>query len=199
MIVNTKHLDCGEIVEGLVTYDPVVYRYLDRFYKGKVEIYVCSNSGQKEDAEELYQDVVMEVFLNVEQGKFDANKSKFSTYFMMIARSRWIDKLRSLKNKINPKSLEDTYHNIRDLHDNQKDEQDLYNERVLELQKYIARLSVAEQEMIKLYYYDNQSIESVANHFDYTADYTKQKLHRIRVKLRGMVSTNYKNFKTQIG
>jgi len=179
-----KDFTSEEIIVGLMSFDPKVYQHLDAVYRKNVIKHVYNNSGTNEDGEELYQDVVFEVYLNVEQGKYKIELSKFPSYFMMIARSRWKDKLRKRRSEINTTSLEGSAKDITLTDEQDEVEQDYYNNLAIAMRKCIAQLNDEEQEMIRLYYYVKMSLKAVANQMDISYGYAKQKLPRIRQKLK---------------
>ena len=49
-------------MNGLLSGDPDIYKYLDQSFRKNVIRHVCSNSGSIQDGEELYQDVVFEIY-----------------------------------------------------------------------------------------------------------------------------------------
>ncbi len=185
-----KEYTSEEIVAGLMSGDAKIYKYLDSIYRTQVIKYVCINSGSREEGEELYQDVVFEVYVNVEQEKYDVERSKFITYFMMIARSRWKDKLRKYRKAIHTTLLDESYDEISDADDSEQIEQDRYYIRVHAMRQCIAQLSEEEQEMVRLFYYAKMSLEAVAQRMNISYKYAKQKLYRIRQKLRKMLNEN---------
>lgn len=182
-----KEFTSEEIVAGLLSFDSKIYKYLDSVYRKNVIKYVRSNSGVREDGEELYQDVVFEVFLNVEQGKYRSELSKFSTYFMMIARNRWTDKLRKRRVVTDTTSLEDTALQKTLTDEADTADQDYYNKLAKAMRQCIAQLNEEEQEMVRLYYYAKMSLEAVASQMNISYKYAKQKLYRIRLKLKKLL------------
>jgi len=186
----TKEYSSEEIVAGLMTGDFRIYKYLDSVYRRQVIKHVCANSGSHEEGEELYQDVIFEVYVNVEQDKYDVERSKFVTYFMMIARSRWTDKLRKYNRIISTTLLDETYEQISGTDEVEQAEQEQYYTRVRAMRQCIAQLNEEEQEMVRLFYYMKMSLEAVAQQMNISYKYAKQKLHRIRQKLRKMLSKN---------
>lgn len=180
----SKEYTSAQIVAGLMSGDNKIYRYLDAKYRKQVIKHVSTNSGSREDGEELYQDVIFEAYLNVEQGKYDSERSAFGTYFMMISRSRWYDRLRKRKRRIQTTSLDDTIRQVSDKDDADDAENDKYNHLVRTMRECIAQLADDEQEMIRMFYEAKKSLEVIANEMGITYEYAKQKLYRIRKKLK---------------
>lgn len=180
-----KKYETIAIINGLISGDPKIYKYLDATYRKQVIHYVCLNSGFTQDGEELYQDVVFEVYLNIERGKYDSTRSQFGTYFMMIARNRWRDKLRKKHRAIPTIPLTDSTKQMVSL--DVSEGLDNYNEKVRVMRKCIAQLKEDEQEMIRLFYFTKMSLETVATNMNISYGYAKQKIHRIREKLRKLL------------
>jgi len=179
-----KEYTSQEIIAGLMIGDRKIYRYLDKKYRKPIIKYVCDNSGSPEDGEELYQDVIFEAFLNVEQGKYDPERSAFGTYFMMIARSRWTDRLRKRKRMIKTTSLDETIRKLTDKDEADEAENDKYNRLVRAMRQCIAQLTDDEQKMIRMFYEAKKSLDVIAREMGLSYEYAKQKLHRIRKKLK---------------
>jgi len=75
--------------------DLAVYEHVDKMYRERVIRHVCLNSGTIQEGEEHYQDVIFEIYLNIESGKYNENvKRTFVQNFWLMAKFRWIDKLR---------------------------------------------------------------------------------------------------------
>lgn len=70
---------------------------LGLFYRenfGKIAHLVLKNSGDDDDAKDVYQEGMMEVVMQIRSGKLDQLASKLSTYLYSICHHKWIDKLR---------------------------------------------------------------------------------------------------------
>ena len=69
---------------------------LYRDYFSLVNRFVINNSGQKEDAEDLFQDTMVVLIEKLRQDNFELTAS-LKTYIMAIAKNLWLKKLRSPK------------------------------------------------------------------------------------------------------
>lgn len=175
-----------EIIEGLVTNDLQIYQYLDAVYREKVLRHVKLNSGTAEEGEEHYQDVIVEIYFKIISCNFQLNESQsFESYFWIVAKRRWIDKLR--KSKIMLVPLENQFEDIFEL----EDEFIALKERlILLIEKYLPQLTDEEREYVNLYYFAMNSIKSIAIKFKTTSGYAQLKLHRIRKKLRKLIEAD---------
>jgi len=182
-----KKYTSKEIIAGLLSHDLTIYRYIDAEYRPKVICHVRCNSGSVEEGEELYQDVFYKVYVNVEQGKYDPERGEFGAYFMTIVRSTWLNKLRDSRKSIPTTPLDGSYRQISDWDEAEEAEEDLYYRRVQVVRECITRLSEEEQQMIDLYYFAKKSLKTVAEEMGFTYEYAKQKILRIRNKIRKML------------
>lgn len=183
---DSKYND-QDIVKGIIGHDPKIYQYLDRLYYDRVVYHVRQNSGSKEEAEEHYQDVVFEMYLIIDQGRYDWNVERsFAQYFWIIVKNRWIDKLRKRKGiyitELNDKLIQQIDH----LQEEETSDA-LYTKLILLINKYLRQLTDEEQEYIKMYYHASKSVQFIADYFGTTYNYARLKLHRVRDKLRKLV------------
>lgn len=182
-----KKYTAHAIMEGILNRDLKIYKYLDANFRWKTINHVRKNSGTKEDGEELYNDILCNIYINIERGKYDPNKGTFQSYFMQIMRNRWNNCLRKRKEIENTLELneviENTYADTTDTDDN-------YYTFISMLKKYVESLKEGEQELIRLFYYEQNSIDAIALQLGMSNDYTKVKLHRTREKLRKLANND---------
>lgn len=185
-MISNKYGD-NDITTGIVGHDPIIYQYLDRLYYRKVIQFVRQNSGTTEEGEEHYQDVIFEIYLIIDQGRYDnASTRTFAQYFWIVTKNRWIDKLRKRKSFFTTELNETTTQQVNHTEYDESSEA-LYTRLIMLTNKYLRQMTDEEQEYIRLYYYACKSLQFIADHFGITYDYARLKLHRIRTKLRNLV------------
>lgn len=186
-----KKYTSEEIIEGLLAHNIRIYHYIDAVYCPKVIQYVRQNSGSREEGEELYQDAVHKIYVRTERGKYDPARGSFETYFMLIARGAWLDKLRSRQRRaIQTTPMDDAYEQFSDFDEAEQAEQDLYYHRVQALRQCIARLNQEEQDIIHRFYFSQKSLQVIAQEMDMTYEYARQRIYRIRNKIKKMLGEN---------
>jgi len=177
-----------EIINGIMNFNREIYKYLDATYREKVIQHVLKNSGTRQDGEELYQDIIFEIYLNIKRGRYTADgPGTFEGYLMTIVRGRWIDRLRKRKQNFEelPSDQEIPYGDKAE-----EEAEALKNKRILAIRKYLKHLSKDEQEYIQLYYSTKKSIQAIADYFGTTYGGAQQKLHKIRKKLKKMIDND---------
>ena len=135
--------------------------------------------NQREDAEEAAQDSFIKAYNSL--SSFHSNAS-FKTWFFRIVYNTAISRLRTRKNievsfddvKISDADIQSTENAIGQL--NKSDRQKY-------LQAGLERLEPDEQGLLKMYYYDDFSIEEVSTITGLTVSNVKVKIHRSRKKL----------------
>lgn len=156
-------------------------RYSRPLYTLIVQMVGCS-----EDAEELVQDVFLKAFQHLGSYKGDC---RFSTWLYRIAYNTAISATRKKKHEF-LYIEENTINNVPDekvatLFDPTDDE-----DRVACLVQAIDRLSVEEKALITLFYYEEKSIDEVAEVLKLTASNVKVRLHRVRKKIYLLMNGN---------
>jgi RNA polymerase sigma factor (sigma-70 family) len=89
-------LEESELIAGLVKSDEDSFKFLVDLYKNKVYNTCIGLVQNKNDAEDLTQEVFVEIFLSINQFK---RKSKLSTWIYRIAVMKSLDLLRRRKRK----------------------------------------------------------------------------------------------------
>lgn len=153
---------------------------LYKLYFGDVAAYVMNNSGQMDDAKDLFQDVVMG-FLKVMQSGADKNVQNEKYYLLGMARNIWLKKLKKDKNL----TAFDDY-----LMDTADDNSELENEKDSLLNLISIKLSEISVECRKIIYegfYLKRSNPELAALTGYTEQFIKVKKHRCLQALKKLV------------
>jgi len=171
--------------------------YIDRILKGDNNAYASLVNKHKnlvftiavkilknrEDAEELAQDVFIKAFEVLNTFK---KESKFSTWLYRIAFNMAVSKTR--KKKLPTVNLETEIIENFSIDDIVPDMQELSNEEQKNcIEKALNVLPYEENIIITLFYYDDKSIEEISEITSLTVSNVKVKLHRIRKKLYSII------------
>ncbi|MDR1335525.1 MAG: sigma-70 family RNA polymerase sigma factor [Tannerella sp.] len=140
--------------------------------------------GNREDAEELTQDVFLKAYRSL--ASFQGN-SLFSTWLYRIAWNAAISATRKKKYEwpaLEGSALEQVMENGA----GDVTEQDAGDDRMERLEEAMNRLSPDERALILLFYRQEKPIEEIAAITDLTASNVKTRLHRIRRKLLALMT-----------
>jgi len=179
MLFPQKYTD-QELIKGLLSGSNESYRYLDSRYRPIVNKIVRANSGSMEDTKDHYIDVVMKVLNNLKNGKYDPSKGSIKGYFRTIAYRMWINKLRERERKNNADLLGKLYPNT-------QEESDFLIKLETLLIDCIKQLSLSEQQLIKLRYYDKLPYNTISSQLGHKPNYLRLKMGRAKDKLRIMM------------
>ncbi len=167
--------------------DARAYAYLINQHKGFVFSLCLKIVKNREDAEELAQDVFLKAFQSL--GSFRRN-ARFSTWLYRIAYHSALNKLK--KKKLVQESLDsEGYNAAQYLPDTtfesqfdvlQKEQQQQYIRLALQ------RLPEEDHILLSLFYLSEHSIEEISEITDISNNNIKVKLHRARKKLYGVLA-----------
>jgi RNA polymerase sigma-70 factor (ECF subfamily) len=131
----------------------------------------------REDAEDITQEIFIKVFKSLERFR---EESEFSTWLYRIAYNTAISELR--KKKLFYVSAEDSLLVDNSSFTDEKDEQEI-EIKLQYLEEALKKLPPDEIFLLTLHYMDGQSIENISKISNLSVSNVKVKLHRIRRKL----------------
>ena len=147
-------------------------------YKDKVFSRAMGMVKQREEAEEIAQDVFVKIFKALP--KFQ-RKAKFSTWMYRIAYNECISRLR--KYKFKTVSVENTFaNNLLSVEEKEDDWQEVELRSNL-LHKALDRLPETERSLVHFFYFENLAVEEITRISGLSVSNVKTKLFRIRKKL----------------
>ncbi|PRY89866.1 RNA polymerase sigma factor [Mongoliibacter ruber] len=161
-----------EIIKGIKSNNSEIIRQFYQSEFKKIEQFILTNNGDREDAKDIYQEAFVVVWKNVRSDKFKPdNRTAINGYIYQIAKNKWLDRLRSSKSKVNMVNLE----NYEDLPDEDfLSKEDDHDWVVKEFQN----LGDSCKEVLKRYYYLKQSMEEIATYFNWTTATARNNKYR---------------------
>lgn len=172
-----------EIAEGILNQNKAVYDFLYAFYLPKAIKLTCKNKGYKEDGEELFTDVLIEVLKNYKTGKYVPENGTFDGYFNTIAKRLWINFLRI-------KGISTVRINEGDQFPEIKNNAlETYKGKLYFLNEHMPKLDEREQKILELRYLKELDYSKIASILNLSsANYAKTFLHRTKDKLRNLIT-----------
>ena len=84
-------------IKALCDNDPVLIQEIYQKYSNKILIYVKKNTGSTKDAEDIFQEALVDIY---EQGKKEDFRltCPFDAYLYFICKNKWLNQLRKKKN-----------------------------------------------------------------------------------------------------
>jgi RNA polymerase sigma factor (sigma-70 family) len=174
-----KFQDDNETIGRVLSGDVAAYASLVTKHKSLVFTIILKVVNNREDAEEISQDVFLKAYQSL--GTFE-RKSKFSTWLYRIAYNAAISKTR--KKKVEMVAIEETVitnYSTDDVGRNMNELDEVDRQRILE--KALLRLPEEDNLLITLFYKNENSIEDISEVTGLSVSNVKVRLHRIRKKL----------------
>jgi RNA polymerase sigma-70 factor (ECF subfamily) len=146
-------------------------------YQRMVLTIVMKMVENKQDAEDITQEVFLKVFKLLEQFR---EESEFSTWLYRIAYNTTLSELRKRKGIFT--SIDENLSIVNETID-EEIENHTAEEKLQYLDKALKQLAPDETFLITLYYLDNQTVDDISKISNLSVSNVKVKLHRIRKKL----------------
>jgi RNA polymerase sigma-70 factor (ECF subfamily) len=166
-------------IEKVRNNETSAYSFLVEKHKDMVYSIAMRILRNREDAEELAQDVFVKAFHSLDTFK---GESKFTTWLYRIVYNAAISKTR--KKKMETVDLD---YNLIENYSADEIKEDVnrlgYDEQKMIVDKILLGLNPEESVMIKLFYFNENSTEEIGEVMGMTQSNVKVKLHRLRKKL----------------
>lgn len=141
---------------------------------------VKKNSGEEEDAMDIFQEGMIALWVNIKKGKYtlDGN-TKVSTYLYSVCRNLWLKKLRSSKKIVSLDQQEKEYAT-------EPVELDDNYEKIKKLETLFTQLGDKCRTILHEFYYEKASMKDIALKFNYEEKTAKNEKYRCMQRLRAM-------------
>jgi RNA polymerase sigma factor (sigma-70 family) len=174
-----------EIYIGIANKDNRSFTFLQEKCQSAIIRMVEKNSGNKQDALDVFQEGLVAVWININQGKYQLRQQvKISTYIQQICRNIWLSKLRKRK------STDDLSTQEYALADETHVEESQQFKEVKLLQKLLSELNDSCQILLKLFYYQKLALKEIALKLNVTEKTAKNNKYRCMQKLRELYKHN---------
>src|SRR5690554_1634227 len=152
-----------ELISGIASGSATSLEYLYKAYLPMVVQMIAQNSGDEDDAKDIFQEAVMVLYDRINQGNFVLT-SKLKTFLYSVCRRLWLKKLNTNDRvSFNTQEHEELVPVENDLLEyEQKEEQFILMEQSLHL------LGEPCQTIISDFYLKNMSMQEICEKFGYT-------------------------------
>ena len=141
------------------------FRFIYRQFYGLVESLVVTNSGEKEETPDLFQDVVIVLFNQIKKPDFNLRHS-LKSFIYAIAKNLWLMKLR--RDKQQPMQLDETIPEV--ILDDNHFETLANNEKKHLVKSLILKLGEECQRIIHLFYYQKMRMAQIQEALSLTSE-----------------------------
>ena len=91
-----KHLTTEEILDGIRDKNNDILTFVYKKYYPLIKRFILNNSGNKQDAEDIFQETIVMIYRKVEEGQLSLDCS-FKTYLYSVCRILWLKELERRK------------------------------------------------------------------------------------------------------
>lgn len=181
----------SSIQKGLIYLDAIKAndeKALQRLYAAnypKVERYILRNSGDADQAKDIFQEAFIACWRAVQLDKFiPANETSLDGYLYRIARNKWLDHLRSAQHR-KTVPLADSTEDWQDDPADMPGEQDAYIQAVKE---NFGKIGGNCKDILTRFYYGKASLRDIAIAMGWTEATARNNKYRCIQRLRALLN-----------
>lgn len=178
-----------EIIKRVLSGEQALYGQLVQRYQQFVFTLVLRFTDNREDAEEISQDIFVKAYRSLADFR---GESKFSTWLYTIVRTSSITFLRKKKLDTTSIDTERVMANIENRESSFSANLIEQKSRHATVNAAIRLLSPDDAQLITLFYKGEQSLEEIGKIMGYDPNTIKVKLHRARHRLKDKLEKNFK-------
>ena len=162
-------------------------RYMYQHYSDTISSLITNNSGNLQDAQDIFQETVVTFIETVQKDKF-RGQSSIKTFLVAIARNTWLNEL---KKRERADYREELYEKNRT--DQEPDVSQQISEREMKQQfrDLLGKLGDTCRVILTLFYYENLSMKEMLDHLPYENEQVvRNKKYKCIQQLAGMIKEN---------
>jgi len=165
--------------DGLRRNDQAAMRALYKAHFPAVRQYVLQNSGTVSDAQDVFQEAIVVLWMNVKQGRFSpGTESGPGGFLFRVAKNKWLDVVRSAAHRHMK-----VVHNDQAL-DPHADASDDIEERIVRLRGVYEKLDAKCRGILDQYYFERKDVATIASGMGVEEDRIRTIKYRCMMKLR---------------
>jgi RNA polymerase sigma factor (sigma-70 family) len=159
-----KTLTDNSLIEALRSDSPdEAIRYLYRKQFGLTMAYIRQNSGTEEDAEDIFQEVIL-VFIDVLKKDKFRGESSVSTFLYALTRNIWLNEL---KKRGKSKLRDEVFEKGKDKTDADVSHLIVHRELKAQLMQVVEKLGETCKKILLAFYFENRAIKEILETLNY--------------------------------
>lgn len=174
-----------QIQEGLLGNDPAIFRYLYRSFGGMIIGYVKKNSGTDQDAREMVQTVILELWQAFRDNRYK-EEGKLDRFIYMLTANRWRDELRRRKVR-RTEELDTARISVADDQEVSVAAAIAKDHQIEAIHHCLQRLDAPCDDIIRLYHLEEVPLLEVATQMNYDYNNLRKRIFDCRKKLKKLV------------
>lgn len=170
------------LYELLLAQDSSAFDLLYSKYYPTIRLYVNGNSGNDDEAQDIFQDGIIALWNQMKCGKYShESDNKLGSYLLTICKFRWLERVKSygFRNKV----MMEQNNNLES--DDQTALQSMIkSEEIHHLNESFSKLNQKCQDILTLFFYEQKSFAEIAEIMGYTERSAKNEKYRCMIKLK---------------
>lgn len=170
----------SEVIIGVLNGSKDILNQLYTAYFPMVLQLVMTNSGDEDDAKDVFQESVIVLYNKIKSGNFELS-SKLKTFIYSVARRLWLKRLsQKSRNSGNIKDFEDVLPVEQDI-----DQHEIKDNQFKQMEQALGTLGEPCKTIIEDFYLNNSSMQDICEKFGYTnSDNAKTQKYKCLQRLK---------------
>ncbi len=176
------------LLEGLAKNDRKTIEILYKENFNLIQAMVIANSGNTEDAKDIFQEAMMVLYQKVQSGSFELN-CRVQTFVYSVCRRLWLKRLMQQ----NRYSLHDNTEEFV-IVDNEVGEHEKRDGEFALMEKAMGNLGEPCKSLLEAFYFKKKNMQEIAADFGYTnPENAKTQKYKCLMRLKKLFFSQYKN------
>ncbi len=179
----------SELIQGILSparLNEAITR-IYQLYFSSLSWYVMNNSGSRQDAEDIFQEVVITFIRLVQEGKF-RGESSIKTFLFSLNRHAWLNEL---KRRNRAMAREERFESELDRHEADVSYFICDRESRKRLDELMRQLGENCRTILQLYYFDDLSLKDILHQLHYESEQAvRNKKYKCMKQLRELIEAN---------
>ena len=178
-----------QLLEGIAANNREVIETVYRDNYPMVQAFILNNSGNGDEARDIFQEAMIVLFEKAVSGSFELN-CLLKTYIYSVCRRLWLKRLQQLQRYSNLiENVEETITVDEDLEQHEK-----HNADFIIMETAMGKIGEPCKSLLDAYYIQKKNMQEIATDFGYTnADNAKTQKYKCLVRLKKLFFAQYKN------
>lgn len=128
-----------QILKGILRHDNLILQYIYKEFYYKVNLFVKNNSGNEDDANDVFQEAIIIIYRKLKENDLVLEKNTFPSYLFSVSRFLWLRELE--KQRVERQKISESLPFQHDIYDDDLVELVKRNEEYSLYQKHFMNLS----------------------------------------------------------
>lgn len=177
------------LLEGLAQNDRHAIETIYREHYAMVQSFILNNSGNPDEARDIFQEAMIVLFEKAVSGSFELN-CQLKTYIYSVCRRLWLKRLQQLQRYYSlAEHMEEAVPVEEEMEAHEKRNADF-----LMMENALGKIGEPCKSLLESYYIQKKNMQEIAADFGYTnADNAKTQKYKCLMRLKKLFFAQYKN------